>query len=71
MRNMRLIPLGSEGSEAPALQQIMEAISALQEANEEYRREQERIWEEAKAEQEWLRAEAQADQECLQARLMA
>jgi len=35
--------MGSEGSKVPALQQIMEAMRALQEANEEYRREQKRI----------------------------
>jgi len=52
MRNMKQGLLGSEGSEAPALQEIMEAMRALQEAKEEYRREQEQIGEEAKAEQE-------------------
>jgi len=49
MRNTRQGPLGSEGSEALALQQIMKTMRALQEANEEYKREQERIREEAKA----------------------
>ena len=78
MRNTRQGPLGSEGSEAPTLQQIMETMRALEEANEEYQREQERIREEVRVEQERLRAEARADQEHLreetrliQARLMA
>jgi len=71
MRNTRQVPLGSEGSEAPALQQIMETMIVFLEANEKYRREQEQIREEAKAEQERLRAEARADQERLQACLMA
>jgi len=47
---MRQVPLGSEGFEAPALQQVMETMRALQEANEEYRREQEQIQEEARTE---------------------
>jgi len=47
MRNTRQAPLGSKGSDAPTLQQLMETMRALQEANEE-----------AKAEQERLRAEA-------------
>ena len=51
--------MGSEGSETPTLQQIMEATRALKEANDEYRREQEQIREEPKAEQERLRAEDQ------------
>ena len=50
--------MGSEGSKALTLQQIMETMRALQEANEEYRREQERIREEAKVEQEQIRVEA-------------
>jgi len=49
---MRQGPLGSEGSEAPALQQIMETMRALQEAIEDYQRDQERIREEVRAEQE-------------------
>jgi len=57
MRNIGQGLLGSEGSDDPALQQLMEAMRALKEANEDYRREQERIQEEVKAEQEWLRAE--------------
>jgi len=36
MRNTWQVSLGSEGSEAPALQEIMEAIRALHEANKEY-----------------------------------
>jgi len=62
---MRQGPLGSEGSEVPALQKIMETMRALQEANEEYRHEQERIREEARSEQERLRAEARVNQERL------
>jgi len=58
MRNTRQGLLGSKGSDALALQQLMKAMGALQEANEEYRREQERIQEEANVEQEQLRAEA-------------
>jgi len=54
MRNTRQGLLRSERSEAPTLQQIMETMRALQEANEEYRREQERIREEAKVKQERL-----------------
>jgi len=54
MRNTRQRSLGFEGSKAPTLQKIMETMRALQEANEEYQREQERIREEAKAEQERL-----------------
>jgi len=52
MRNTRQGLLGSKGSDALALQQLMESMRVFQEANEEYRREQERIQEEAKAEQE-------------------
>jgi len=58
MRNSRQGPLGSKGSDAPALQQLMEVMRALQEANEDHKREKKRIQEEAKAEQEKLRAEA-------------
>ena len=71
MRNTRQGPLGPKGSDAPTLQQLMEAMRALQEANEEYRREQERIQEEVKDEQERLRIEARVEQELLQDRLMA
>jgi len=56
MRNTRQGLLGFEGSDAPALQQLMEVVRALQEANEEHRRDQERIQEEAKVEQEKLQA---------------
>jgi len=48
----------------------MDAMKALQEANEEHIREQEQIQEEAKVEQERLQAEARAEQELLQDRLM-
>ena len=41
MRNTRQGPLGSEGSDAPALQQFMETMRAFQEANEEAKAEQE------------------------------
>jgi len=41
MRNTKEGPLGSEGSDAPALQQLMEV-------NEEYQKVQEKIKEEAK-----------------------
>ena len=71
MRNIGQGLLGSEGSDDPALQQLMEAMRALKEANEDYRREQERIQEEVKAEQEWLRAEVWAEHDLLQDRLMA
>jgi len=54
MRNTRQGPQRSEGGDVPVLQQLMDAMRALQEANEEHRREQERIQEEAKAEQERL-----------------
>ena len=50
--------MGSKGGEAPALQQIMETMRVLQEANEEYQREHEQIHEEAKVEQERLQEEA-------------
>jgi len=71
MRNTRQGLLGSEGGDTPALHQIMDAMKALQEANEEHRREQERIQEEAKPEQKRLRAaEARAKQELLQDRMM-
>jgi len=43
MRNTRKGPLGHEGSDAPTLQQLMETLRALQEANEQYKQEQERI----------------------------
>jgi len=70
MRNTRQGLLGSEWSDAPTLQQLMEAMKALQEANEEYWREKEWIQEEAKAEQKWLQAQAWADQELLKDCLM-
>jgi len=70
MRNIRQGLLGFEGSEAPALQQLMESMTALQEVNEEYQWDQEWIQEEAKAEQERLRAEAWPEQELLQDRVM-
>ena len=70
MRNTRQGPQGSEGSDAPVLQQLIDAMKALQEANEEHRREQERIQEEAKVEQERLQAEARAEQELLQNHLV-
>jgi len=41
MRNTREGLLGSEGSDAPALQQLKEAMRGLQKVNEEYQREQE------------------------------
>jgi len=78
MRSTKQGTQGSEECEASTLQQIMETMKALQEANEEYRHEQVRIREEAMAKQERLRAKARADQERLceetwlnQARLMA
>jgi len=40
MRNTRQGPQGSEGSDAPILQQLMDAMGDLQETNEEQRREQ-------------------------------
>ena len=63
--------MGSEGSEVPTLQQLMDTVRALQEANEQYRREQERIQQEAKAEQEKLMAEVKAEQEKLIAEAQA
>jgi len=48
MRNTSQGLLGSEGSDPPILQQLMEAMRAPEEANEEYQREQERIQEEAR-----------------------
>jgi len=48
MRNTRQGAQGPKGDENPALQQIMETMRALQQENEEYRREQEQIWEEAR-----------------------
>jgi len=66
MRNTRQGPQGSEGSDAPTLQQLTETKRALQEANEQYKQEQERIREEAKAEQalmqNWMMAEIEASQ---------
>ena len=70
MRNTRQGLSGSEGIDAPTLQQLMETMRALQEANEQYKQEQERIQEEAKAEQERLRAKAWAEQVLLQDQLM-
>ena len=52
MRNTRQGLLGSKGSDAPTLQQLMEAMRALQAANEEAKVEQERLQAEARAEQE-------------------
>jgi len=46
MRNTRQVPSGQEGGEAPTLQQLMETVSNLQEANEQYRQEQKRLREE-------------------------
>jgi len=48
----------------------MDAMRALQEANEEHRQKQERIQEEARVEQERLQAEARPEQELLQDFLM-
>jgi len=50
MKSTRQGTQGSEGGEASTLQQIMETMRVLQEANEEYRREQGRIREEAMVE---------------------
>ena len=57
-RNTRQGPLGSDGNDTPTLQQHMENVRALQEANEQYKREQERIQREARAEQEKLTVDA-------------
>jgi len=48
----------------------MESMRDLQEANEQYKQEQERIQQEAKTEQERLRAEASAEQVLLQDQFM-
>ena len=69
MRNTRQGSLGSEGSDAPTLQQLMDAIRALQEVNEEYKRELERIREEAKAEQELLQDRLMAEVETSRVRM--
>jgi len=53
--------LGPEGNNALTLQQLMHTVKDLQEANEQYRREQEWIQREAKAEQERLMAEAKVE----------
>jgi len=45
MRNTRQGPQGFEGGDAPVLQQLMDAMRALQKTNKEHRREQERIQE--------------------------
>ena len=79
MRNTRQGPLGSEGNNAPTIQQLMETVRALQEANEQYKREQEWIQREARAEQERLSidavtealATAKAEQEKLMAEARA
>jgi len=65
MKNTRQGTQVTEGDEVPGLQQIMETMRALQQENEEYRQEQERIREEARAEKERLREEARADQDRL------
>ena len=61
MRNTRQGPLGFEGNDAPTLQQLMETMRALQEANKQYKLYQEQIQREAKAEQERLMAGAVAE----------
>jgi len=71
MRNTRQGLLGFEESDAPTLQQLMVAMRALQEANEKYQREEERVQEEDKAELEQVRVEALAEKELLQDRPMA
>jgi len=43
MRNTRQVPTGQDGGEALTLQQLMETLRALQEANEQSRQEQERL----------------------------
>ena len=74
MRNTRQGPQESEGSDAPILQQLMDAMRALHEANEDHIWEQERIQERIqevdKDEQERLQVEVRAEQELLQNRLM-
>jgi len=56
MRNARKVPVVQEGAgEAPTLQQLMETISALQEANEQSRQEQEKLREELRKTNEDLR----------------
>ena len=65
MRNTRQRALRYEGNDAPTLQQLMDTVRALQEANEQYRREQEWIQQEAKFKQERLMAEAKAEQDML------
>jgi len=69
MRNTRQGSVGSERSEVTTLQQLMDTVRALQEANEQYKRKQEWIQQEAKAEQKRLMAEAKAEQEKLIAKL--
>ena len=51
MRNTRQGPLGPEGSDNPTIQQLMETVSALQEAIATSRAEQERLMAEVQAEQ--------------------
>jgi len=60
MRNTRQVPTGQDGGMAPTLQQLMESLRALQEANEQSRQEQERLREaneRSVLEQERLREE--------------
>jgi len=51
MRNTRQGSLGSEGSDNPTIQQLMETVSALQEAIATSRAEQERLMAKVQAEQ--------------------
>ncbi|KAK7333844.1 hypothetical protein VNO80_30623 [Phaseolus coccineus] len=43
MRGTRQLPQGFEGVEDPTLQQLIETLRTLREANEQYRQEQERL----------------------------
>ena len=71
MRNTRQGPLRSKGNDTPTLEQLMDTMKALQEANEQYKREQEWIQQQSKAEQERLSAEAKAEKERLMAEAVA
>jgi len=51
MMNIRQDPLGSEGNDNPIIQQLMETVSALQEAMATSKAEQERLMAEVRVEQ--------------------
>jgi len=65
MRKTRQGAQVPDGDEVPILQKIMETMRALQQANADHLRQQDRLREEARTEQECLQEEARAEHDQL------